>query len=427
MSKLFNYVSTESIDVDDTFNEEMTEWFNERAAVSTENFNEITRTISALESVLDICDHVKDKNNISTEEYNIINIALENMVADTDYRPKHLMPGVERWTENVSLEEVTEAVERNVESISSRFSNLIRVLTDSLDLISGFIGREETTIKNLKKEVSSSNIKNATIEIKDSKYLRYGDDNNQVTTGAEYSSVFKTDMGKLNGVLKVVSKFQRDSLFISWKTLVKVLSDKKLTENYKLVYDLVTSIRNELGMKKVSSSSGFFSPDMETFLSEHLLGMMTVSVRLPEEKPTSNPSVEYIKKVASHINVTTNRDNIFNSSNSSGLFDITGIDKKNLMELLDTSEETIKAYKPFLKVANIIANKGSTLIINSFAREMITNKISLLRLLLSNYRLMLAISTIDYAISTQIFAHARGNIKEAIKFTKEALEQSESE
>ena len=424
MSKLFDKISIESINDElienineDDLDDYITSNFNE----SIESIDSMERTIVALESVLDICSHVQNKSSISVEEHAIINIALENMVANTPYQPKHLIPGLEEWKENISIEEVTDAVERNINSVSSLFSKILVNLTANIKAIGAFINLHKSKTKKLKEQISKSDIKDATIELKDSKYWRYGDNNSQIQTGAEYSDVFKTDMGKVSDVLDIVSKFQKDSLFISWKTLFKVLSDKKIKENFDILYNLITKTKDALDMKKVKSYSNFV--DVDEYSSGHLLGMSAFLVYLPSKKEFNKESIQSVKNTLDYFDLIKTNDNIFASSITGGKFEVTGIDNKQLTIIADSSLEVIDAYKQLMKFSNKFSNFGSGIFVNDFLIGTSVN-LPLLRLFLSNYRLVLKMASIDVFVSNELYFYAKGNVKHANRFIENALKNN---
>lgn len=422
-------------ELEDDFSSKITEepWELEEEVQDSmnENASEIEaldRTVMVLESLYELLQVNESVPSISTEHMKTLNIGIQMALAGTNYQPSQLVPGMESWNDQISLEDINSAIEKNLDSISGRLVANIKTIGNNVTQFVAIFDYQLRELKALKSRVQSlPNDYKGSVSLKGSKYLLRNDE--VVKNFDEYVKYFQSDIGILTQIFKRSIEFQEGSFLQSIKTLFRLLSDKAIMDYSDRLSDLIKDFISITHAKTRPAPSGLAQVTGKYYVSDFFLGMYGVECFLPEfdkkdMKAYKSNSMNYIVSVVPGGK---------GSDTSTGVtFD--NISKKDMLALIDACEKSAETFKlaqglvsklahieSFLTFRNIVKRNNSAAMAAASGDAPGAMLVMGLPFLFTNYRLLLMTEAIVASTTSSAFVACKGNVKFAKGLISKAM------
>lgn len=350
--------SDESTGSDDSLLESQTE--DEMAieelfeAISSEIL-ENDKVIAVADGLNDIKTAVSDKEELSSTEISLIDVAANMGTAGTDIEGSQLLPATEKFSDkNFALETLSTRIALAQEGIFQSVKNTYEKIKDFLKTLFVFAHRQEKRIneaKQMLQQISTLSTKSIRLQIKKQRYL-LKDNENYVENTDEYLTSLKqsTDFfAKWSPIaVKTVGDF-----YIGFRESWKLMFNKDLraekTETFYNTYmkKFVSESIAAPGVSKINVNS---APNTNIYQSKPLLGGVFLTITVPKSLPDFD--IDKVKELKRAINDTYV---IFGSHVAA--FGVKGNGEKNiwmefdakaLNQIISSAEKSLAVYKNFL-------------------------------------------------------------------------------
>lgn len=364
-----------------------------------ESLDQVEKLILALEN---LCDINVDK--MSTKDYNTV-----SYVKSCTGRPS-----LESY--KVSKEDISEAVIDGVTYLGKRIAAEFKDYFDKLETTFTFFEMQSNDVLKIKKQLSNvSKNEQRDVVVDGTKYFYYGD-KKQVKNTNEFKKEFKKIHTVLSSVNSELCRFLENDFLRSWKNLVSPIIgyDKIYMEYFSSLRDLMVTLES----KSRNESSSNKSEEVIHYETSTYLGMSHFEYKLPNPNSYKLEWPETCRKTHKHFWAALWREDKFELKLFTNKVDLGKTNKNDVEEILEVIEKTIASYREMLSLKNKLSFIFTGFNMMSAVK---IGLMSIVKVMLSNYRIMVRSSwMLNYFVGNML-AYTRGSISSGLTFCKDFL------
>ena len=402
-------------DINDDLNNHVTD-----SNALADNLERSIDVISALESLR---ESFVSKQQLSTDEIKLINIAAEMAVAGTYTKPNSIIPAMEAYRD-ISLEELDDVIKNALSGVLNSLGNLIKKEIDYTQASWTLIQFQNNRSDRLRARLNNiTTNRSVSFNVLATKNTRYG---NTVTVrdAKDYLKQFKETASFTSDLLSNVGKLAKGDLFSSLKTLVSPITgyDKNFKNMFVALSECINKATKLKGLKLIGTID-----EVSEYHSDVKLGMSHLEINIPKASNYDTTNVSSMRLVYEDFYMTFVRDEKFRVpfTGKHILFD--NVDKHYVEQLLDAADVSIMASRNFNTLVRMLSTDGARMVVGDAVVTILTLNIlsGILKLMLSNYRLMLRTSMVIYNTNSSTFNFTRGNTAKALSICESAIKNLE--
>jgi len=383
---------------------------------SSEDFQEVERSLVVLEHLIDVSEIIKAKKHISTEDLAFVRICNEMAVAGTMSSADQLLPSMESWSSPVvATEAIMEDVTSAIKRIAQYIGYVFKRTADSYQYHFTMFERQSSAVATARYNIKNSSASKFSIATKDSKYMHYGN-SEKVKDFRQYLDKFKEVSEFCTKYNSASADFLKRDFMQSWKNLVSPLTgyDEKYLELFTSLKDFIESVTAISSTTRTGKMG-----EAEILRTPNYLGMSHAEICQPAKGSYDIKYAESCRRVHKYFAVDFIRDDKFETSFFKNTVVFDNVAKADILKALDLCDEIIQAYRKHLDLTTRLSQMGSSYVMLDAINTALYPP-AWWKACLSNYRIMVRMSSIMTAMIEGAFVYARGNVAKCVQLANKA-------